>query len=1331
MAARIKVPPIGSAQWILDERHQANNLVNQEAEDFSFSARNELEWLNEHMRDIFAKEGLNVMEVFKTPGKLRGKTPRTTRKINAERKPLTPIHATNTHNSPAHRSLQKSLQKSAAKSKLHIAQDAENVLRSPAVPKALFKKPQPAKGKAKAQSKQTAKQTATSEERPTTASSAVSTDPIESFPRPAHWAYASSSQDTVPDTQLSYIFSQNQSYETQATNYSQPMQQSFEKRRDTGDSFVSAIEASNKNTSKGGSQDADQMEANEPNTEEKPLETVLVAIPQNVKQNPDEAEAEFQRDDVSESDTVVIHDIHEQEEIALVTSHEGDQDAPEEHEEAPIMSNGGGLNGLPQTTDLASPEPVQDTRGMSEQHNMPPPMAEVMDTVVHNDLHDQMDTDDVRSPSDGSSPVKPLVRKSSLTFASLPAREPLAKKSMGNRVSRTSHVEAVKGRFTGGKSLGGFQHTQATEMHQSDTTEVDNERPDLQREESETTKQHHKTTTQRLHERINMMKQQNESSLRSNHIPASLQSAQPAYPQLRPTEEEPQPKSPVAKKQDMPKTQRIYPDLDVEDDDEDWIAPVKPFTSMTSGRPPLLKAFSTEEPKNAKESEQLPARPLSFPSPMSSTKPMLAEPFQPVPRSNMGSPVRSPVRSVFASNPDQSPFVESTTPIGSPATKRDVDGALSASRSKFYSVLRAAKDKIIGTSAASAQVKLDALTQSPKPQSPIRSIFHNQSSSDDVFSPQCAEKASSSVFSHFRSPSKESNKSAKSVPGSPFRKTRSSTEREKVKERDEKEQKKNDEKLEKMREREQQKATAQFQKEKVAATSRMPAPTRRNAPASDEDQPVSADEMPPPQPKSLLPTGAGQKLRPPRRVAKAPSKELPKAKPQVIRVNLANNRFGQSTNAMAAPPQKESEVPQKSSNETLRPASAQPAATRANRALTAAANKKKEEERKALERKQRAKANEAAAAAAAKDREDKRKAEQERQNKARMERQRKEQEERKARAAAAKQAQEEQVQKAQQLAQQKAENQPRHGLSLYPLAKAPAPRPRGDLAASRPVMQMHTVGEANRSIPIPPINPAKPPKRMFQPDEDEAIPRSTLQRAGQAYQPMEGKRRRTLEEDDDEPQPARAGPSRPSVKAPPIRHSNMRKEIQNKYPTSGYVPVSQMQQSSSMLKTATAHAHFANGKIPFAESSNAGAAYKTPARPGQNMCPPAKSAAKSSPQYPNGENIALPEIMTDSEDEDSENDFNPPSWANSPALRELLTQQQMVDPEQIFGPIAPLQMEQVFPNKERHKRFRDRTSSAYWANDQLTEEDKRKDREARERLVRNGGWQYHPSPAGK
>ena len=56
-ATRSKAPAIGSAEWIHEERQQANALITQELEDFGFSIRNELEWLNEHMFEIFTQNG--------------------------------------------------------------------------------------------------------------------------------------------------------------------------------------------------------------------------------------------------------------------------------------------------------------------------------------------------------------------------------------------------------------------------------------------------------------------------------------------------------------------------------------------------------------------------------------------------------------------------------------------------------------------------------------------------------------------------------------------------------------------------------------------------------------------------------------------------------------------------------------------------------------------------------------------------------------------------------------------------------------------------------------------------------------------------------------------------------------------------------------------------------------------------------------------------------------------------------------------------------------------------------------------------------------------------
>ena len=50
--------PVGSSPWISDERHQINQFIEQEIEEFAFAARNEVEWLNEHMTEIFSRNQL-------------------------------------------------------------------------------------------------------------------------------------------------------------------------------------------------------------------------------------------------------------------------------------------------------------------------------------------------------------------------------------------------------------------------------------------------------------------------------------------------------------------------------------------------------------------------------------------------------------------------------------------------------------------------------------------------------------------------------------------------------------------------------------------------------------------------------------------------------------------------------------------------------------------------------------------------------------------------------------------------------------------------------------------------------------------------------------------------------------------------------------------------------------------------------------------------------------------------------------------------------------------------------------------------------------------------
>jgi hypothetical protein len=60
-AARAKAANIGSAQWVQKEREQGEEFVEQELEEFGYSVRNEMEWLNEHMAEIFSTNAMYVV----------------------------------------------------------------------------------------------------------------------------------------------------------------------------------------------------------------------------------------------------------------------------------------------------------------------------------------------------------------------------------------------------------------------------------------------------------------------------------------------------------------------------------------------------------------------------------------------------------------------------------------------------------------------------------------------------------------------------------------------------------------------------------------------------------------------------------------------------------------------------------------------------------------------------------------------------------------------------------------------------------------------------------------------------------------------------------------------------------------------------------------------------------------------------------------------------------------------------------------------------------------------------------------------------------------------
>ncbi|KAJ3564387.1 hypothetical protein NP233_g8329 [Leucocoprinus birnbaumii] len=142
-------------------------------------------------------------------------------------------------------------------------------------------------------------------------------------------------------------------------------------------------------------------------------------------------------------------------------------------------------------------------------------------------------------------------------------------------------------------------------------------------------------------------------------------------------------------------------------------------------------------------------------------------------------------------------------------------------------------------------------------------------------------------------------------------------------------------------------------------------------------------------------------------------------------------------------------------------------------------------------------------------------------------------------------------------------------------------------------------------------------------------------------------------------------------------------------------------------------------KVPTAIPTKGKAKQKPPAQaeedhpqPSQiiqtQMAARAKAAMQTDPRVPS-ESIELPEVnseYSDSEDEDRPRAFDPPEWAQSPELRQALQAQSTINPDNIFGAIRPLRMEEMF--RARTSRFRARTSSANWSGaDRLTMEEER------------------------
>ncbi|OAL34987.1 hypothetical protein AYO20_05702 [Fonsecaea nubica] len=1124
---------VGSVSWIAAEKENALNLLQNEKEEVIFPAQHQLEWLNEHMAEIFNKSHLDVANIFKTPGKLRGKTPRTARKRNAQdaRIPLSDVFSSK----PLPR---------------------QSPQKRPDQPRLRFE---------------------------------ISTDPDHTEQQPlksqTDSGYHTASQDDV----------------------------------DIG------IDPYSRN--------------------------VLGAAREEI------------------SDNTVPTSEHNVED-AMDEGHrttEGSFHSAKEDQTTKMTGLEGATKGSASESVSLDAHPVESTVAKNESQ-----------AEIHPDL------DDIGSPSDESTPERPLVRKSSLTFASLPAREPL-KSSIGTRISRTSHVDQAHRPPSSAYGIRPAVPSSQNVQHPSRDDDKDVEMDDADDEtdsnvqilghddsecENQVTKDHSKFSTQRLHEKIDML-----GRVAAPRPSKSIHSTV-VLPDVKQLDEQRQ------------KLQNEKPTQVVNDDDDDWIKPLNgPEGAMScpSRNAPAVESDSEEEfdlraPELIAHDERMRSPARTSPGPgktmpgfghtKSASTATLASPA----KASMAPPP-SPAKSISVSNPTQG----ITTPQGSP--RRYLD--LSASKSKLQSIMKTAKGLFTSSASVSAAAKLETL------------------------SPHALKVASNAMPGMY--PNLNALIEDKPLPANPpkeARKTRSSTEREREERRKEKEahlKQRMDEQLERAREEERRKVAEQtLAREQKAKKD------------SDQCQPSSPKHLTVEQHEPIE-----SAARPTRPIRLGKDHPINKAKPAPvsIRVGTLSQRMPANT-SQAAPNAQETlaaEPKRPGLNKKASTASLQ-SSTITNmkssvhappkpRALLAAERKKEQDEREAqrkLEQKRELERKRAAQQEEARRQEQRQRAEAEKRERERV-----------AAEQAKRQAQQQAIERKRQDAARKAEQQRLE-------------RAANEASQIRPSSRLggQTTGRSLLNHPLP-TNPAKPAKRPL--EEEQGTVRPQNSKYGVLTSQGDTKRRKTEEETVVETLP------RPVVSGAPIRQSQLGKKpsifnhsTYTQVQSSTYV--GQFPQPPSRAAPPQMQQYATGGKIPFADAPNQPAQTKTPVSIMQQKT---IQTVKSSPQYPNGEAIHLPEIPTDSEDEDSDDDGNAfpiPDWATPGHLTEQLIRQEGMDGDAVFGPIAPLKIEEIFSkgNKDRLKRLRDRTSSANWAlsGDGLTLEEVRADREQRERMRLEGGWRY-------
>ena len=531
--------------------------------------------------------------------------------------------------------------------------------------------------------------------------------------------------------------------------------------------------------------------------------------------------------------------------------------------------------------------------------------------------------DDIGTPSEDSSPERPLVRKSSLTFASLPAREPLTKKSLGGpRMSRTSHVETGKPSMGGsnyfGRQTGGQRQTQTAVERSSQDDKMDVDEPPNEDAGIRASRLHNKSSTQRLHEKISMLGKSQPSGPTK-----SIPSAQVAYPEL--------PAGNKNKSEQSQQKQNQTTTDPMEVDGGEWIKP------MAGNRPTLAKsqtmdvmeqldlgeadASPVKDGRPATARQTKPATLHMVDNPDDSGRPKTSAPIY-------SSPRPGHMKSASASN---LAAAESTTPIGSPGRN---DGPLSASKSRLQSIMKSAKGLFSTSGGLSAAARVEA-------------------SSPDEQRLETRNRANTAR-----------NQMRTGSPKQEGRRTRSSTEKEEKRKQKELEDRRQEE--QKAQEQERQKAAelkaSKEEAETQAQTAQNPAPS----PEPQHSQRQASKDLEP-----SYETGSKAKQNE-RRPAKPTRDAVQKPKPQPVSIRvgsalsrqmpLASNNLAssvQDSNPPAPAPStsRQPAVKKKASNQSLHTASSNSsfkssASSQSQRKAQLAHERKKEQEEREARRKE-------------------------------------------------------------------------------------------------------------------------------------------------------------------------------------------------------------------------------------------------------------------------------------------------------------------------------------------------------------------------------------------